>query len=84
MEADAERQCNTERMLCAIGLQAAPVVKEVLQRGLQIDAEMGRKVVLQTKAKGCWPLVINVEGCLFIKGIAAIADVIDLNGTVYR
>ena len=50
MEADAERKCHTERMLCAIGFQVTAVVKEVLQRGLQIDAEMGRKVVLQTKA----------------------------------
>ena len=84
MEADTDGQSDTNRMLCAIGLQIAAVVEEVLQRRLQIDAKMGRKVVLQTKTKGCCPLVINVEGCLFIKGYATIVDVIDLERTVYR
>ena len=45
-EADAEWQGDAERMLRAIGLQVAAIVEEILQAGLQIEAEMRREVIL--------------------------------------
>jgi hypothetical protein len=34
-----------------IGIQIAAVIEEILQAGLDVDAEVGRKVVLQAKAR---------------------------------
>lgn len=46
MEADSKWQRDLQRMLCAIGLDAAAVIEEVLEAGLQVDTKVGSDVVL--------------------------------------
>ena len=46
MEADAEGEGELKRVLCAIGLQVAAVIEEVLQAGLNIETNVRREVVL--------------------------------------
>ena len=51
MEADAEGEGELKRVLCAIGLQVAAVIEEVLQAGLCIDAKVRNEVILDAKAE---------------------------------
>lgn len=39
MEADTKGQNDAEGMLCAIGLEVAAIVEEVLQAGFYVEAE---------------------------------------------
>ena len=69
MEADAERQGDAKAMLRAIAFNAAAVVEEVLQAGLQIDAKMRREVVLQPDTERCGPLAGHAEGLVFLESV---------------
>ena len=65
-------------MLCAITLQTATIVEEVLQAGLQVDANVGREVVLEADTQGHGPLAGDVEGGLFGKGFDVVGDMPDV------
>lgn len=51
METDAEGQGDLKWMLCAIGLQVAAIIEEVLQARFDIESKVRRKVVLDAKAE---------------------------------
>ena len=53
MKANAERQGDAKRMLCAITLQTTSVVEEILQVRLYVDAKMRRNIILDSKANVC-------------------------------
>lgn len=84
MEADTKGQNDAEGMLCAIGLQVAAIVEEILQAGLYVYAKTGRKVILQTYAKCRGELAGNAEGFFILEGAPTIVDVIDISETTYR
>ncbi len=46
METEAERQGEFKGVLRAVGFEVTAIVDEILQAGLQIDAEMWCDVVL--------------------------------------
>ena len=78
MEAYTEGQGDVKGMLCAITLQVATIMKEVLQAGLHVDAKMGRDVVLNADTEGCGPLAGNVERGFLAKGNDVVGDMHDV------
>ena len=78
MEAYTEGQGDVKGMFCAITLQVATVMKEVLQAGLHVDAKMGRDVVLNADTEGCGPLAGNVERGFLAKGNDVVGDMLDV------
>ena len=51
MEANAEGQSDLERMLCTICLQVAAVIEEILQAGLDVEANVRGEIILSAKAE---------------------------------
>ncbi len=84
MEADAEWQGDAKAMLRAIALDAAAVVEEVLQAGLQIDAKMRREVVLQAESKGGRPLDGHIKSSFFLESIDAVGLMKGVDTTMDR
>ena len=78
MKANADRQGDAQRMLCAITLQTTSVVEEILQARLYADAKMGREVILDTKTKVHRPLARNADGGSVLESTDTIVDMVDI------
>lgn len=82
MEAEAEGQGELEGMLCAIALQVAAIVEEVLKAGFQVEAEVGREIVLNAEAERRRPLERNIECDLVPESCAAVEHMVYVERTM--
>ena len=84
MEAEAERQGKLKWVFCAVGLDAATFVKEILYAWLQINAEILCDIVLPTDTKRERPLQRHTGRYLFLESISAIFKMTHTDGSMYR